>query len=85
MQYVVILIGCKHDVFLDEKSDIFHIFAQNVNSGYMLYNRSSNVYPQSLFCAKKEKKKKRKKRKTITIFHLQITYSNSRGKSQYIQ
>ena len=34
--YAVIFKGCKTDNFLDEKKDIFRIFAQNIDCGYMI-------------------------------------------------
>ena len=36
MLYTAIFHGCKNDVFQMKKSDIFHIFAQNIDRGYTL-------------------------------------------------
>ena len=41
-----------------KKCDIFHIFAQNMDRGYMLeppHWVGSNEYPQSMFLSKNEK------------------------------
>ena len=52
MQYTVIFHGCKNDNFQMKNSDIFLIFALNIDFGYTLEPpqcRGSNEYPQSMF------------------------------------
>ena len=42
----------------DKNSDIFHIFAQNIDCGYSLelpHRGSSNEYPQSMFLSRNKK------------------------------
>ena len=54
----------KKENFQIKNSDIFHIFAQNIDCGYSLeppWWGGSNEYPQCMFLSKKKKKKKRKK------------------------
>ena len=55
MQYtVVFFFSCKIEI-LPEKNDIFNIFAQNIDRGYMLEplrRGESNEYPQSMFWTK---------------------------------
>ena len=44
--------------FSDKNSDIFHIFAQNIDCGYSLelpQRGSSNKYPQSMFLSRNKK------------------------------
>ena len=36
VQYTVIFHGCKNDNFQMKKCNVFHIFAQNIDCGYML-------------------------------------------------
>ena len=45
----------KKGTFSDKNSDVFHIFAQNIDCGYSLES------PRSMFFSKKKKKKKKKK------------------------
>ena len=52
MQYTTIFHGCKNDNFQMKNSDIFLIFAQIIDFGYILEPPQwggSNEYPQSLF------------------------------------
>ena len=52
MQYTAIFHGCKNDNFHMKNCDIFFIFAQNIDRGYMLeppHRGGSNEYPQSMF------------------------------------
>ena len=49
MQYTAIFHGCKIDHFQMKNSDIFLIFAQNIDCGYTLEPPGSNEYPQSMF------------------------------------
>ena len=53
MQYTANFHGCKNDNFQMKKNDIFHIFAQNIDSGYTL--GGSNEYQQSMFQSKNKK------------------------------
>ena len=50
--------GCKNNNFqMNKKDDIFLIFAQNIDCGYMSKNRGdSNEYPQYMFKSKNKKK-----------------------------
>ena len=51
---------CRTDKFHKKKFDIFNIFAQNMDCGYMLEllcQGGSNVYPQSMFYIKNNKNK----------------------------
>ena len=44
--------------FSDKNSDIFHIYAQNIDCGYLLeplWQGGSNEYPQSMFFSKNKK------------------------------
>ena len=59
VQYTAIFHGCKNDNFQMKCFDIFLIFAQNIDCGYMLeppQRGSSNEYPQSMFSSKNKKK-----------------------------
>ena len=50
--------GCENYIFNGEKNDIFLIFAQNIDCGYMLEpprQGGSNQYPQSMFWSKNKK------------------------------
>ena len=52
MQYTAIFYGCKNDNFQMKNSDIFLIFAQNIDCGYTLeppHGGGSNEYPRSMF------------------------------------
>ena len=58
MQYTEIFIGVKNENFQQKKFDIFLIFAQNIDCGYMLEpprRGGSNKYPQSMFWSKNKK------------------------------
>ena len=59
VQYTAIFHGCKNVNFHLKKYDFFlHIFAQNKDCWYSLeppHLGRSNVYPQSMFWAKKKK------------------------------
>ena len=48
----------KTESFADKKSDMFNIFAQNIDCGYLLElprRGSSNEYPQSVFLSRNKK------------------------------
>ena len=48
----------KHWKFSDKNSDIFHIFAQNIDCGYSLEpprRGGSNEYPQAMFLSRNKK------------------------------
>ena len=52
MQYTAIIYECKNVYFQMKYFNIFLIFAQNIDCGYMLgppYRGSSNEYTQSMF------------------------------------
>ena len=52
MQYTAIFHSCKNDNFQSKSFDYFHIFAQNIDCGYMSEpprRGGSNEYPKSLF------------------------------------
>ena len=58
MQYTEILKVVKNEKFHQKKFDIFLIFAQNIDCGYMLEpprRGGSNEYPQSMFWSKNKK------------------------------
>ena len=58
MQYTEKIFGCKNKNFHWKNFDIFLIFAQNIDCGYMLEpprRGGSNEYPQSMFWSKKKK------------------------------
>ena len=58
VQYTAIFHGCKNDNFQMKFSDIFLIFAQNIDCGYTLeppQRGGSNEYPQSMFWSKNKK------------------------------
>ena len=55
MQYTEKFFGCKNESFNWKKFDIFLIFAQNIDCGYMLEpprRGGSHEYPQSMFWSK---------------------------------
>ena len=48
----------KTESFADKKSDMFNIFAQNIDCGYLLeppHRGGSNEYPQSVFLSRNKK------------------------------
>ena len=52
VQYTAIFHGCKNEKFQMKNSDIFLIFAQNIDHGYTLeppQGGGSNEYPRSMF------------------------------------
>ena len=58
MQNIEIFSALKIENFTRKKNDIFLIFAQNIDYGYMLelpLRGSSNEYPQSMFWSKNKK------------------------------
>ena len=58
MQYTEIFKFVKKENFQQKNSDIFLIFAQNIDCGYMLEpprRGGSNEYPQSMFWSKNKK------------------------------
>ena len=58
MQYTEIFKVVKNENFPKKKIDIFLIFAQNIDCGYMLEpprRGGSNEYPQSMFWSKNKK------------------------------
>ena len=58
MQYIENFLALKIENFQLKKFDIFLIFAQNIDCGYMLEpprRGGSNVYPQSMFWSKNKK------------------------------
>ena len=59
MQYTAIFHGCKNVNFQMKKYNVFLIFAQNIDCGYMLeppHRGGSNEYPRSMFWSKNKKK-----------------------------
>ena len=59
MQYTVIFKVVTNENFQQKFSDIFLIFAQNIDCGYTLEpprRGGSNEYPQSMFWSKNKKK-----------------------------
>ena len=60
----------KTDFFSNKNSDSFHIFAQNIDCGYLLepaQRGGSNEYPQSMFLSKNMKNK-------VNLFKSQFYY-----------
>ena len=58
MQYTDYSKAVNNKNFQRKNFDIFHTFAQNINSGYSLeppWQGSSNEYPQSMFMSKNKK------------------------------
>ena len=58
MQYTEIFLALKIENFQLKNFDIFLIFAQNIDCGYMLEpsrRGGSNEYPQSMFWSKNKK------------------------------
>ena len=60
MQYTAIFHSCKNVNFQMKNYNIFLIFAQNIDCGYILEpphgGGSKNEYPQSMFKSKNKKK-----------------------------